>query len=1511
MSSKQRRWWWAAALVVALVAAVPITLLLYVTRTASGRARVLALIVDPINRSLAGRGTVSVRELSEVRWNHADLVGIAIVDSAGTKVIVIDSARASVDLYALFDKRIHIRSLDVHGLHVDLRKGVNSPWNFTYIISGGGPSKKSSTPGFGDDVTIDVLHLTSGEITTVAPWSPFAVFTGTARDSVIALREKFHDIARTSDGLFERRRYALDRVVAHDGVILKPNHAPSSIVLDSVRATVADPPIRVTHAAGTVTWTPDSLRFALPHLALPASLGSADGRVWWNQPGSVRYDVAINATASLSDLTWTWDVLPTIGSGSVKLRMRTLDSADDTEYALNDLNVTSEKSNVQGRITIVARPAVILLQKVALTFSPITSELLRRVSYEAVPARVQGLLRGQLLAEVGGTLKNFLIDRLNAQFEDRTVPGALSLITAFGRVSMGVKPAARDMQIDTLQVDLRTLRALAPTLPAIDGVLRGHGHLVAADAVTADISGLALQWIDAAGNISRISGDARVGYGLSVPTFKVALALDPLSFRALARVDSTIKITSAISGQLNATGTLDSLNWQVALRADAAGLVALSGAASIHRVASQISTWRTTANGKIDGVDVQAWLGRADVPVTALSGTLQSAFSGTRDSNGKLRIDDAHTDVALKQMEAAERPAFDLVATGGLDAQRMHLDSATMHIGGITMDAHGQLARSGVSVIDTLEISASADTLDLVRRQLTRLAATMAPMDSSGARSLKAFAADTLSGDATLSGYLVGSLSDFNATVALGARDLQVGAIRVGRIFGSLQIDSVLTRAAFEGAATADAIDGIAAVRIASTEFRVQRATPDSGQLVFDATSANDAHLLMRGSYDRTRGATRIVADSIRFAYDSVIWNSAAATHFLSDSNGLHLDSLVMRSSRKGVFSVRVDAPSSGAITGSMLLDRFPGGEAAAFARGAFPFSGQFSGNATLAGTRAAPLIDWSIVADSLGVGGTLLPRVVTKGKYADRRIVGDATIADSTRGTLRAEARIPIDLSIGAVDKRLLSENLDADITADSLRLDALGITVAGANRLRGVLAGRLAITGTIDRPVATGRMTLEQFAAFIPALGIEPIEGRAVIRAAADSLILESFRARSGRATDTLSARGVLRFAVNQPLTIDGHVFANTVLLAQQRDGTELTVSGELAAVGPLSRPTVTGAIVIPSGTLVFDPLGASTALDLNAEAAREYLLPSELATLESGKKSIASLGKFANVDNVRVELGREVWVRTPEATLNVTGTVSLTTRGEALVPIGEITTGRGQYRLDLGVVSRSFSVDSGRVRFFGDPDLAPTLNLSATNVVRLATAGEEIPVGVHVGGTIEKPIIRLSSSDPLYSSAPESEIISLLIFGAPTFALDGQSQSTVRAVTGVLLPSASGLVEGVLQRLLPVFNTVQVTTAGGQTRDDLSAYSLLDNLSISAGKQIGQRAFLRLNTGVCRGAAQSNSRSSSLWLGVAVEYRLTKGYSAQAGVDPGSAPCSRLGGDLFPRMQFGFDLFREWVF
>ncbi|MEQ1691647.1 MAG: hypothetical protein ABMA00_10195, partial [Gemmatimonas sp.] len=649
MSARQRRYWWAVGLVGALLAGVSITLF-WATDTLSGRRWVLARLVTTIDGAFGGRGHLRVGVLRDISWSgriRAD--SVSIVDSAGVPVIHVAHLDGVLNLAALMDKRVHLRALNVEGLRVDLNKDFTGPWNFAYIISGPKSTKPAGPPGFGDDIRVDTLRVSAGMVTTIGPWAPNAMFTGATRDSVIAVRDSLHDITRTPNGLLERRRISIERLVAHDGIIMQPSHAPSSLDIDSLRGTVSDPPVRITSADGKLWWTPDSLRLDMPRLTLPASSGSAAGRVWWHQPGAVRFDVNIKTQASLSDLTWIWDVLPTVGGGTANVRMRTLASADDAEYALSALDVASMNSRISGGLTVIVRPADILMQQVDLTFAPIGSDLLRRLSYGAVPDAVKGSLAGRLVAATGGPLKHFVIDRLDARFTDATIAGAPSSLRASGIVTMGIAPAARDVQVQAFSVDLRSARALSPTMPAIDGILAGSGRVVAADLNSADVKGMDVTWIDAAQNVSRVTGDAKIGYGLAVPSFNLALVLDPLSMRALARVDTTIKIASVLAGRIVATGTLDSLLWEARLATDSTSHVTLEGTASIKP-----DVWRVAAAGLVQAFDAHRWTARDDMPVTALTGTLAVTASGRRDSSST-RLDDAKGDLVLRQLEAERR----------------------------------------------------------------------------------------------------------------------------------------------------------------------------------------------------------------------------------------------------------------------------------------------------------------------------------------------------------------------------------------------------------------------------------------------------------------------------------------------------------------------------------------------------------------------------------------------------------------------------------------------------------------------------------------------------------------------------------------------------------------------------------------------------------------------------------------------------------------------------------------
>ncbi len=1512
MSARVRRFWWAAAIVMGTAGGFSLSYLI-VINTDAGRGWLLSTLVARANGIFKGRGTLRIGVLRAISPGRVVAEKVSLVDTAGVPVIYAERVEGTLNVRGLFSRAIHIRTLTVQGLRLDLRQDTVGPWNISYLISGDTIKKLKTGPGFGDDVRIDSLLVNGGRVTMVGPWAPHPMFTGAARDSVIAVRKTLHDIIPGPAGVyFQRRVVSLDRVRAHEAVIVDIQKRPASMFVDSFSGEVSDPPVRIAHANGLLRWTSDSLQIRLPDVRLPNSRASAIGVVAWNTPGPVRYDVLVQADAGLSDLGWIWDVLPERGRGQATVRMHTLADANDAEYTLTKLDVSSGSSRIRGAISVIVRPAELLLRAVDLDFAPMQSDLMRRISYEALPPEIDGTFTGRLVAKAGGPLTAFKMDLLDARFADARADNARSSARLSGTVSLGARPRAWGVVIAEARADLRSVRLLAPALPAVDGIVTASGTIRSADLERADVADFGLVWTDAAGNVSRVRGDARVRYGTGTPRVQTSLDFDPLSLKALARLDTTFTMRSTLGGHVDATGSLEALQWSARVFAMGEGLaenrVALSGTAAV--VDSQ---WRATAEGSLAGVDVRAWLGRSDVPATTLNGDVRVYASGTRPLAPDatfVSLVEGGGDIAISQSMADDRPGFDLIASASLDRDRLVLDSATARLGGVTFEGRGALARDSMRV-DTLALSARADSLSLVRGQLERLAAMMQPLDSAIATSLRALGADTLRGDLSLSGFLYGSFRDADATLAIGARDMQVGAIRAGRIFGSARAQDVFTRPTFEGAATADEVEGIGAIRVQSAEFRVQQANPDSGMLVLDVTSQDDARLAIRGVYGRTAEQFVIRMDSVLLRYADVRWTNVNAVQVQQDSLALRILPFELRSTQDGVLALSADVPVNGPVRGDLRLDRFPVGEVATLVAGTAHVDGTITGTSSLRGTRQLPLLAWQLQGDSLGANGIFLPTMRSDGTYADRRLVARTIIDDSTGGVLRAEARVPLNLTIGAVEKRLLSETIDGEIVADSLRLDALGLGFDGVSRLRGIVGGRITVAGTIDRPIASGTMQASGLGAYLNDYGVEPVGGRLSLRASADSLVLESFRIQSGSAADTIGASGVLRFVAGEATSVALRIGASNFRAARQNDGTDLDVSGNVALNGPLKRPTLSGSVFIPMANIVIDPLGAREALDLSSDAARALLGADEVPVAETAVQSFAALGGAIAVDNARVDLGNNVWVQTPEARVKLSGGLNITTSGELLALEGEVTANRGQYRLDLGVVSRSFSVDSGRVRFFGNDAIEPTLDINATNVVRVA-GGTEVPVRVNIGGTFLKPVLTLSSTDPLYASAPESEIISLLIFGAPTFALDGQSQSTVRAVTGVLLPTVGGFAEGALQRLLPGLNTVQVTTAGGQSQQELSALGLLDNLAISGGKQLGDRTFLRLNTGICRSTAgQSAQRGASVWWGVVAEYRIARGLTGQVGVDPGSAPCSRLGNDPLPRLQFGFDIFREWIF
>jgi len=252
------------------------------------------------------------------------------------------------------------------------------------------------------------------------------------------------------------------------------------------------------------------------------------------------------------------------------------------------------------------------------------------------------------------------------------------------------------------------------------------------------------------------------------------------------------------------------------------------------------------------------------------------------------------------------------------------------------------------------------------------------------------------------------------------------------------------------------------------------------------------------------------------------------------------------------------------------------------------------------------------------------------------------------------------------------------------------------------------------------------------------------------------------------------------------------------------------------------------------------------------------------------------------------------------------------------------RGTYRFNLGPVQRAFEVESGEMRFFGDPDLDAALNITAVHTVRRFSqqgSQPDVRVRVHIGGSRLSPTAELSSPDSL--RVTNADLISYLVTGAPSYEIGGRNGDYTSAAASVLLSSSFGALAS--RATGSLCDDAGLSAAGlleGYQRHirDVSG-NILSGTRFNCAKQVGEKTFVRLDYGFCQvgqllGGNSAGDFSIADALGIKLDYRLTSSYTASIGMDPPTSAvlCSRdpnaRGFAPTPR-QFGLDLFRFWRF
>lgn len=288
---------------------------------------------------------------------------------------------------------------------------------------------------------------------------------------------------------------------------------------------------------------------------------------------------------------------------------------------------------------------------------------------------------------------------------------------------------------------------------------------------------------------------------------------------------------------------------------------------------------------------------------------------------------------------------------------------------------------------------------------------------------------------------------------------------------------------------------------------------------------------------------------------------------------------------------------------------------------------------------------------------------------------------ADPAGGSVRAEA----------VGHAVLAEGgeLSVRITADSLPLALVPVPEA-IDSIRGVADGVVLVSGTVDRPVATGRLTVRDGGFFVEELGTDVDELEGVVLLEDGVLVAERLTARAGEGR--LEVRGSIA-VFEEPRTIDLILEADSIRV-QERNQADVRFSADLTLTGTIEEPWLEGRVFDAHGWVREDVFAGDPVIDPDdppwADLARRAPWPED-----SRLRRVEEPGPFPLNGEIVVEIGPDLRVIDEDS--------DLYGAGEMLVLLGpEGPKARGVLEVQGGFYAffgERFRVAGGAVRFVED--------------------------------------------------------------------------------------------------------------------------------------------------------------------------------------------------------------------
>ena len=1497
-----------SALVMLVIFAGAIVGFVVATQSERGRDLIRRVAQAQLARSVKGSfhlGTLSGSFLTDLRADS-----IEIRDPRDSVFFASGPVRITYDPRDLIDGRLIFRSVDVERPIAYMRRDFEGLWTKDLIWPRtGGVRVPRSRTAFGTMVVLEQVHVHDGEFVLQMPWNPPDSLRGARRDSAVAVALALGrpEVRRvTGQGLMRTWRWRAITADLPRIRIAVPDSAARLFDVDRLDVSETDPPFDFRGIAGDVRWLGDSVWFEFPRFALPRSVGQAAGKLWWGNGEPIHPRVRIRGdSVALADVAWISSSLPTTGGGSVVLDITTATRVPNAlSYALTDLDVRAHASRIRGKMTWVVGGPVLVLEDVDLEGAPVDFALLERFNTQPFPFPYRGTISGRVRGP-GGPLNRFVVDDAQATFRDANVPGAITRGSGKGELDI-LFPSLTvfrgfDLVLD--EMDLRTPQFLTPDFPRVNGMLSGSARL---DSSWMDVRLTDADFVHHDGDApqSRFRGTGRLTDGPVEMSYEMEAVATPLSFTALARSYPAVKLRGEFSGPIRARGSLSDLSLGGDLLGPAGRIE------SDLRVDAVAPGYRVAGRVNLTAFDPRLATGDPRVPTGELTarGTLDVSGDSLANLTGTTQLGlDRSTLDGVRVFVGDVRLRF----ADGL----AHLDSLHLETSALELDAAGALGLHAGRT-DSVWVRTSADSLGGFRHWLTESET------------------DSLAGQVAVEGTLAGWVRDFRLRATLDGAGFQAPGMSAGSAVGAADLTGLPSAPRGQVRLQVDGANvlGLGITRaVAVTE--VDGAGTAGVTVQTAGLSGTATRALARVRTDSTGLAVRL--DSLAITTELQRWTLAGPAAFLRGPTGFSVDSFVIRGRPGSSLRLSGTAPTAGAMDLAVTARGVPVGDIAELLQLTDVTEGRLDVDGRLTGTRQSPALTMDATLSQALVRGIRVDTLRARATAVADALRFTAELGPSARPALLAEGTVPVRLGLDGGGPSIMPEGaVSARVRSDSVGLKLFEGYVNRSSGDPGSFALNLGVSGTWRHPRFDGALLVRNGnLAFAPLGDVRWRNVQADIGFVRDSIAVRALTASSSSSgrTGRASITGWMRVADRENPEFDLRLALREFHVFNRRDVADLDVSDSLRLEGSLRGATLTGALTVDRGVIAIPELASKTVIALEEFDRFGLVDTASLIDRRLVPRRPSLLEENLTVRNVPVRMGRDVWLRSAEANINLGGTVSITVNQDLrtrdaqraqLALTGSLQTVRGTYRLNLGPVQRSFGVETGEIRFFGEPELNPALDISALYTVRQYSqqgARPDVRVRAHLGGTLLAPTLDLSTPDSV--RVTNSDLISYLVTGGPSFAIGDPNADYTSTAARVVISSIGSVFGG--KATGGVCDDAQLSTAGLEGyrgRLDVVSKSVLSGTRFNCAKQLSDKTFVRLDAGLCvsTGSGSAGVANFAENIGVKLDYLLRPDLTASVGVEPPTTAIM-CAGDIGARArgfaptprQIGFDLFRVWRF